>query len=162
MLRHPTEAPTEVENMRAVVQRVAEAQVTAGEEFKEVTGRIGPGLCVLLGIGKDDSEEKAESLVRRVAGLRIFQDQDGKLNRSVSDIRGEVLVVSQFTLYGDCSKGNRPSFSAAARPAQAERLYEYFVARLRAAGLKTSTGRFQAAMKVSLVNDGPVTLILEN
>lgn len=148
--------------MRAVIQRVTEAQVTAGEDFKEVTGKIGPGLCVLLGIGKDDTEADAESLARKVAGLRIFEDEQGKLNRSVSELRGEVLVVSQFTLYGDCRKGNRPSFTEAAPPLQAERLYEHFVARLRAAGLRISTGRFQAAMKVSLVNDGPVTLVVEN
>jgi D-tyrosyl-tRNA(Tyr) deacylase len=148
--------------MRAVIQRVAEAQVTAGEDFKEVTGKIGPGLCVFLGIGKDDTEENAESLARKIAGLRIFQDEQGKLNRSISEIRGEVLVISQFTLYGDCRKGNRPSFTEAASPAQAQKLYEYFVAQLRAAGLRTSTGRFQAAMKVSLVNDGPVTLVIEN
>jgi D-aminoacyl-tRNA deacylase len=148
--------------MRAVIQRVTEAQVTAGEDFKEIAGKIGPGLCVLVGVGKDDVEENADNLAKKIAGLRIFEDEQGKLNRSVGEIRGEALIVSQFTLYGDCRKGNRPSFTAAAPPAQAERLYDYFVARLRAAGLKVATGRFQTAMKVSLVNDGPVTLVIEN
>jgi D-tyrosyl-tRNA(Tyr) deacylase len=148
--------------MRAVIQRVTQAQVTAGEEDKDLVGKIGPGLCVLLGVRKDDHESNAQSLARKIAGLRIFPDEQGKLNRSVSDTHGEVLLVSQFTLYGDCRKGNRPSFSAAAPPAEAQRLYEYFAAQLRAAGLKIATGRFQAAMKVTLVNDGPVTLIVEN
>lgn len=145
--------------MRAVIQRVSEAQVTVG---KSVIGKIGPGLCVLLGVGKGDSEINAKNLARKIANLRIFEDEQGKLNRSVSETHGEVLVVSQFTLYGDCRKGNRPSFSEAAAPADAERLYELCVARLRAAGLRVATGRFQAAMTVALVNDGPVTLILES
>jgi D-aminoacyl-tRNA deacylase len=148
--------------MRAVVQRVTQAQVTAGEAGKDLVGEIGPGLCILLGVGKGDSASNAENLARRIAGLRIFEDERGKLNRSVSEIRGEALVVSQFTLYGDCRKGNRPSFSEAAPAAEAERLYQCFVAQLRAAGLNVATGRFQAAMKVALVNDGPVTLILES
>ena len=148
--------------MRAVIQRVTEAQVTAGEGREEVVGRIGAGLCILLPVHKDDDENNAESLARKIASLRIFADAQGKLNRSVGETRGEVLVVSQFTLYGDCRKGNRPSFSAAAPPAKAERLYEFFVARLRAAGLRVATGRFQAAMNVALVNHGPVTLILES
>jgi len=148
--------------MRAVIQRVTEAQVTAGEGREEVVGRIGAGLCILLAVHKDDDENNAESLARKIASLRIFADAQGKLNRSVGETRGEVLVVSQFTLYGDCRKGNRPSFSAAAPPAKAERLYEFFVARLRAAGLRVATGRFQAAMNVALVNHGPVTLILES
>lgn len=145
--------------MRAVIQRVTQAQVTVGEG---VVGEIGPGLCILLGIGKGDGERNAESLARKVGSLRIFEDDQGKLNRSVSETHGEVLVVSQFTLYGDCRKGNRPSFSEAAAPADAQRLYEFFVAQLRAAGLAVATGRFQAAMSVALVNDGPVTLILES
>jgi D-aminoacyl-tRNA deacylase len=148
--------------MRAVVQRVSEAQVAAGEGYQDAIGKIGPGLCVLLGVGKDDTEQNAETLSNKIAALRIFSDQQGKLNRSVSQIGGEILVVSQFTLYGDCRKGNRPSFAEAAPPTQAERLYQYFVAQLRAAGLKVSTGQFQATMTVSLVNDGPVTLVLEN
>jgi D-tyrosyl-tRNA(Tyr) deacylase len=145
--------------MRIVIQRVTEARVTVGEE---TIGEIGPGLCILLGIGKNDQKSDAEYLARKVANLRIFEDEQGKLNLSVSDTRREVLVVSQFTLYGDCHKGNRPSFSAAAPPAHAEILYEFFVAWLRAAGLTVATGRFQAAMKMALVNDGPVTLMLDN
>ena len=147
--------------MRAVIQRVAEAQVTV-EGGKEVVGKIGPGLCILLGVAKNDGERNAESLARKVSGLRIFEDDQGKLNLSLIETGGEALVVSQFTLYGDCGKGNRPSFSAAAPPAEAKRLYEYFVARLRAAGLAVATGRFQADMQVALVNDGPVTLIVES
>jgi D-aminoacyl-tRNA deacylase len=145
--------------MRIVIQRVTEARVTVGEK---TIGEIGPGLCVLLGVGKNDQKSDAEYLARKVANLRIFEDEQGKLNLSVSETRREVLVVSQFTLYGDSRKGNRPSFSAAAPPAQAEMLYEFFVAWLRAAGLTVVTGRFQAAMKMALVNDGPVTLILDN
>ncbi len=145
--------------MRAVIQRVTEARVSIGNDM---VGEIGQGLCVLLGISKTDGVNDAESLARKISLLRIFDDQQGKLNRSVIDTGGEVLVVSQFTLYGDCRKGNRPSFSEAAPPAEAERLYEYLVAQLRAAGLRVSTGRFQAAMKIALENDGPVTLILES
>jgi D-aminoacyl-tRNA deacylase len=145
--------------MRAVIQRVTQAQVTAGID---IVGEIGPGLCILLGIGKGDGEHNAENLARKVGSLRIFEDEQGKLNRSVSETHGEVLVISQFTLYGDCRQGNRPSFSEAAAPADAQRLYEFFVAQLRAAGLAVATGRFQAAMSVALVNDGPVTLILES
>jgi len=148
--------------MRAVLQRVTQAQVTVGEGGEDVVSKIGPGLCILLGIGKGDGERNAESLARKVGRLRIFADDQGKLNRSVSDTHGEVLVVSQFTLYGDCRNGNRPSFSEAAAPADAQRLYEFFVAQLRSAGLAVATGRFQAAMSVALVNDGPVTLILES
>jgi D-tyrosyl-tRNA(Tyr) deacylase len=148
--------------MRAVVQRVAEAQATARSSGREdMLGRIGPGLCVLLAVHKNDDERNAEQLVRKISTLRIFEDEQGKLNRSVQAIGGEILVVSQFTLYGECSKGSRPSFSAAAGAAEAERLYEFFIARLRAAGSRVATGRFQAAMKISLVNDGPVTLILD-
>jgi D-tyrosyl-tRNA(Tyr) deacylase len=148
--------------MRAVIQRVTQAQVTVRECGEDVVSKIGPGLCVLLGIGKGDGERNAESMARKVGSLRIFDDDHGKLNRSVSETHGEVLVVSQFTLYGDCRKGNRPSFGEAAAPADAQRLYEFFVAQLRAAGLAVATGRFQAAMSVALVNDGPVTLILES
>ena len=148
--------------MRAVIQRVTQAQVAVGEGGEDVVSKIGPGLCILLGIGKGDGERNAESLARKVGSLRIFDDDQGKLNRSVSETHGEVLVVSQFTLYGDCRKGNRPSFGEAAAPADAQRLYEFFVAQLRAAGLAVATGRFQTAMSVALVNDGPVTLILES
>ena len=144
--------------MRAVIQRVAEARVSVGEEI--VSG-IGPGLCIFLGIAVNDSEKDAESLASKIGSLRIFEDERGKMNRSVREIRGDLLVVSQFTLYGDCRKGNRPSFSAAAAPEPAKRLYDDFVQRLRQTGLKVATGEFRAHMKVALVNDGPVTLILE-
>jgi len=144
--------------MRAVIQRVAEARVSVGEEI--VSG-IGPGLCIFLGIAVNDSEKDAESLASKIGSLRIFEDEQGKMNRSVRETRGDLLVVSQFTLYGDCRKGNRPSFSAAAAPEPAKRLYDDFVQRLRQTGLKVATGEFRATMKFALVNDGPVTLILE-
>lgn len=145
--------------MRAVIQRVSEARVAVGNE---IIGQIAAGLCVLLGVGKEDKESNAATLADKVKNLRIFEDEQGKMNRSVVDIGGELLVVSQFTLYGDCRKGNRPSFTDAAPPADAERLYRYFTQRLRDSGLGVATGQFQAHMKVSMVNDGPVTLILEN
>jgi D-tyrosyl-tRNA(Tyr) deacylase len=144
--------------VRAVIQRVAEARVTVEDE---VVGHIGPGLCILLGVSKKDVEEHAKSLADKIKNLRIFQDDQGKMNRSIIDIGGEALVVSQFTLYGDCRKGNRPSFSDAAAAVEADKLYQFFTQRLRDAGLKVATGSFQAHMKVSLVNDGPVTFILE-
>lgn len=144
--------------MRLVIQRVANASVTVDGE---IVGRIGAGLCVFLGVGKNDNEKNADSLAEKMSNLRIFENDQGKMNRSVRDIGGEILVVSQFTLYGDCTRGNRPSFSYAATAAEAERLYEGFVAHLRALGLRVSTGRFQAKMAVSLTNDGPVTFILE-
>jgi D-tyrosyl-tRNA(Tyr) deacylase len=144
--------------MRAVIQRVAEARVSVGEEI--VSG-IGRGLCILLGIAVNDSEKDAEFLASKIGNLRIFADEQGKMNRSVRDIHGELLVISQFTLYGDCRKGNRPSFSAAAAPEPAKSLYDDFVQRLRQTELKVVTGEFRAHMKVALVNDGPVTLILE-
>jgi D-aminoacyl-tRNA deacylase len=145
--------------VRAVIQRVTEAHVTAG---REIVGEIGAGLCVLLGIGKQDDAENAQALADKIKNLRVFEDHQGKMNRSITDTGGELLVVSQFTLYADCRKGNRPSFSDAAPAAEAERLYQFFIQRLRDTGLKIATGSFQAHMKVSLVNDGPVTLILEN
>jgi D-aminoacyl-tRNA deacylase len=144
--------------MRTVIQRVAEARVSVGEE---IVGGIGRGLCILLGIGVNDSEKDAEFLASKIGNLRIFTDEQGKMNRSVRDIHGELLVISQFTLYGDCRKGNRPSFSAAAAPEPAKSLYDNFVQRLRQTELKVVTGEFRAHMKVALVNDGPVTLILE-
>ena len=144
--------------MRAVIQRVAEARVFVDDQ---VVGQIGPGLCVLLGVGAADRETNADALADKIAKLRIFEDQQGKMNRSVLDSGGALLVVSQFTLYGDCRKGNRPSFTHAAPPAQAERLYQYFSERLRNQGLKVANGQFQAHMRVALVNDGPVTLILD-
>ena len=145
--------------MRAVIQRVSRAEVrVAGESV----GSIGHGLCVFLGIGKDDSQADVEQLAEKIKKLRILEDENGKMNLSLQDIREEVLVVSQFTLYGDCRKGNRPSFSNAAAPDQAEKLYEYFVGRLRDSGLTVATGQFKARMEVTLVNDGPVTFIVEN
>jgi D-tyrosyl-tRNA(Tyr) deacylase len=148
--------------MRAVIQRVSEARVQLSANPAEVIAAIGAGLCILVGVGKADTEENARNLARKVAALRVFEDKQGKLNHSVDEVGGAALVVSQFTLYGDCRKGNRPSFSAAAPPAEAEKLYQFFVAQLRAAGLTVATGRFQTAMRVALVNDGPVTLILES
>ncbi len=145
--------------MRAVVQRVAEAHVSVG---RETVGQIGPGLCILLGVGNQDDERNADTLADKIKNLRIFEDDRGKMNRTVSDCGGEVLVISQFTLYGDCRKGNRPSFTDAAPADTADRLYQHFTDRLRATGLKVATGRFQAHMRVALVNDGPVTFVLEN
>ena len=145
--------------MRAVVQRVKQSAVSVNNEILE---EIGEGLLVLLGVSKDDKESDAEYLADKIAHLRIFEDAAGKMNRSLLDIGGEMLVVSQFTLLGDCRKGRRPSFVEAAPPERAEQLYEYFVNQLRLKGITASTGRFQAKMAVSLVNDGPVTLILES
>jgi D-tyrosyl-tRNA(Tyr) deacylase len=146
-------------SMRAVVQRVSRAKVTVAGE---VTGEIGTGLLVLLGVGRHDSEAGAEYLAEKVVGLRIFEDDGGKMNRSVVDVGGAVLVVSQFTLYGDVRKGKRPSFDAAAPPQQARELYESFVRRVRAAGLQCETGRFQEMMSVDLVNEGPVTILVDS
>ena len=144
--------------MRIVIQRVLGAEVNvAGKRVTE----IGPGLCVFVGIGKTDRQSTADHLAEKIRNLRVFEDS-GKMNRSLVDVQKEILVVSQFTLYGDCTKGNRPSFTEAALPADAERLYEYLVQQLRASGLKVATGQFKAHMQVSLINDGPVTLILED
>lgn len=145
--------------MRAVVQRVSRAKVTVGGE---ITGEIGPGLLVLLGVAHSDTEADADYLVGKISGLRVFEDKEGKMNRAVSEIGGAVLAVSQFTLYGDVRRGKRPSFDAAARPEQARQLYEYFVEQMRAQGLRCETGRFQATMDVELVNDGPVTILLDS
>lgn len=145
--------------MRAVVQRVSRAKVTVDGK---VTGEIGPGLLVLLGVARGDSPAQADYLAAKVAGLRIFEDERGKMNRSISEIGGGVLVVSQFTLYGDVRRGKRPSFDQAATPEQAGELYEYFVQRLRAAGLPCETGKFQEMMSVELVNEGPVTILLDS
>jgi D-tyrosyl-tRNA(Tyr) deacylase len=129
---------------------------------KETVGSIGPGLLVLLGVAQEDNEAAADYLVDKVIGLRVFEDADGKMNLSVAHAGGALLVVSQFTLYGDVRRGKRPSFDRAARPERANELYEYFVAKVRAAGLRCETGRFQAMMNVELVNDGPVTILLDS
>jgi D-aminoacyl-tRNA deacylase len=145
--------------MRAVVQRVSQAQVSVGEE---VTGKIGRGLLVLLGVGQTDTESDADYLAEKIAGLRIFEDADGKMNLALADVGGAVLAVSQFTLYGDVRRGKRPSFDAAASPQIARKLYERFVEKIRAQGLTCETGRFQEMMQVQLVNDGPVTILLDS
>jgi D-tyrosyl-tRNA(Tyr) deacylase len=145
--------------MRAVVQRVSRAQVLVDGE---IVGKIDRGLLVLLGVGIDDKESDADFLADKIAGLRIFNDDGGKMNLSVTDVHGAVLAVSQFTLYGDARKGKRPSFDAAARPERARQLYEHFVSAIRKAGLPCETGRFQEDMKVELVNDGPVTILLDS
>ena len=137
--------------MRAVVQRVSRAQVTVNGN---VAGEIGMGLLVFLGVGDGDTEADAAYLAEKVSGLRIFEDEQGKMNRSVQDVGGSVLAVSQFTLYGDVRRGKRPSFDAAAAPEKARQLYELFVERFRAAGLRCETGRFQEVMTVELVNEG--------
>ncbi|NLM41372.1 MAG: D-tyrosyl-tRNA(Tyr) deacylase [Firmicutes bacterium] len=143
--------------MRAVVQRVKQASVTVDGA---VVGKIAHGLLVFLGVGQGDSSEDARYLAEKIAKLRIFSDDQGKLNLDVQAVGGAVLAVSQFTLYGDCRRGRRPSFSSAAPPDEAQALYEEFVAELQAAGIPVATGVFQAHMEVSLVNDGPVTLIV--
>jgi D-tyrosyl-tRNA(Tyr) deacylase len=144
--------------MRAVVQRVSRAAVTVDDQ---VVGAIGPGLLILLGVTHEDGEEQAAWLARKIAGLRIFEDQQGKLNCSLLDVEGQALVVSQFTLYGDCRKGRRPSFTEAARPETAEPLVERFAERLQDYGIPVEMGVFGAYMQVEIHNDGPVTLILE-
>jgi D-aminoacyl-tRNA deacylase len=145
--------------MRAVVQRVSRAKVTVSDE---VTGEIGLGLLVLLGVGAGDTRAEADYLAEKAIGLRIFEDAGGKMNLSVAEVSGALLVVSQFTLYGDARRGKRPSFDAAAPPEQARELYEYFAEKVRAAGLRCETGRFQETMQVELVNEGPVTILLDS
>ena len=145
--------------MRAVVQRVKKCTVTVGSER---VGQIGSGLLVLLGVSKTDAAGDAEYLADKIANLRIFEDEDGKMNRSLLETGGEMMVVSQFTLLGDCRKGRRPSFVQAADPDTADRLYLHFVEAARKAGVTVRTGQFRALMAVSLVNDGPVTLIVES
>jgi D-aminoacyl-tRNA deacylase len=145
--------------MRAVVQRVSSASVSVAGE---VTGRIELGFLVLLGIGGDDGQDDVISLAQKIIGLRVFEDADGKMNLALGDVGGAMLVVSQFTLFGDCRKGRRPSFIDAARPEVAEPLYQSFVAEVRGQGIVAETGRFQAEMQVSLVNDGPVTLLIDS
>lgn len=145
--------------MRAVVQRVSRASVSVDGS---VTGEIAAGLLVLLGVGQDDERPDADYLVDKVTGLRIFEDDDEKMNRSVVDVAGAILAVSQFTLYGDVRRGKRPSFDSAARPERARELYEYFVNRVRALGVRCETGVFQAMMEVELVNSGPVTILIDS
>jgi D-aminoacyl-tRNA deacylase len=149
--------------MRAVIQRVSRCRVLVKGK---VVGEIGAGLLVLLGVNKTDNDDDADYLAEKVLGLRIFEDREGKMNLSVQNLadgtRGEVLVVSQFTLYGDVRRGKRPSFDSAARPEEARRLYQYFVEKVRAAGLPCQTGEFQAMMDVELVNQGPVTILLDS
>ena len=145
--------------MRAVIQRVSRAKVTVNGE---ITGEIGTGLLVLLGVGSADSRADADYVADKTMGLRVFEDSGGKMNLAVSDVGGALLVVSQFTLYGDVRRGKRPSFDAAAPPQQARELYEYFVEKIRGAGLRCETGRFQEMMQVELVNEGPVTILLNS
>lgn len=145
--------------MRAVVQRVSRAEVVVDGE---VVGKIGHGLLVLLGVAQGDGPPQAVWMSEKVAGLRIFDDPDGKMNLSLADVDGEMLVVSQFTLLGDCRKGKRPSFIAAAAPGTAEGLYQQFVELVRQRGVTVATGRFQTHMEVSLTNDGPVTILIES
>ncbi|HTW30773.1 MAG TPA: D-aminoacyl-tRNA deacylase [Candidatus Sulfotelmatobacter sp.] len=145
--------------MRAVIQRVSRAGVTVAEA---TVGEIGVGLLVLLGVGHGDTETDASYLAEKIAGLRVFEDENGKMNRSLQDVGGSVLAVSQFTLYGDVRKGKRPSFDGAAPPAEARRLYELFVERIRSLGLRCETGQFQAMMQVELINEGPVTILLDS
>jgi len=145
--------------MRAVVQRVTRASVKVDGE---TVGQINKGLLVLLGVAQDDTEADADYLADKVVGLRVFEDADEKMNLAVTDVCGAILAVSQFTLYGDMRRGRRPSFDAAARPEQARKLYQYFVEKIRAAGVRCETGIFQAMMEVELVNDGPVTILIDS
>ena len=145
--------------MRAIVQRVSRAKVTVNEW---IAGEIGLGLVVLLGVGREDTENDVNYLAEKIAGLRIFEDSEGKMNLSLLDVGGSVLAVSQFTLYGDVRRGKRPSFDAAAPPDAARRLYDLFVERIRATGLRCETGRFQEMTQVELVNEGPVTILLDS
>ena len=144
--------------MRALLQKVSHASVTVNGR---VVGQIDKGFCILLGITHTDTNKEADWLAHKIAGLRIFEDEAGKLNLSLKDVGGDLLIVSQFTLYGDTAKGRRPSFIAAARPEQSEPLYEYFVSQLRTAGFRVATGVFGAHMDVKIHNDGPATMMLE-
>lgn len=145
--------------MRAVVQRVVSSNVKVDGE---VTGQIEKGLLVLLGVGEDDTEKDTSYMVEKIVNLRIFEDEDDKMNLSLKDVGGELLVVSQFTLFGDCRKGRRPGFSDAARPDKADEYYIDFVNKAKTMGIKTETGRFQTHMMVELINDGPVTLLIDS
>ena len=145
--------------MRAVIQRVSRARVNIGDE---TVGEIAAGMVVLLGVGKNDKRADVEYLAEKILNLRIFPDQDGKMNRSLQETAGEMLVVSQFTLYGDVRRGRRPSYADAADPEKARALYEQFVELVRSAGIRIETGVFQAMMQVALTNDGPVTILLDS
>lgn len=148
--------------MRACIQRVSRASVTIEEANQpEIVGQIGPGLVVLLGVAENDTETEAEKLAQKSVDLRIFEDDEGKMNRSLLESGGQMLVISQFTLLADCRKGRRPSFVAAARPEQADRLYQVFTTAVEKLGVQTASGQFQAHMQVELVNDGPVTIWLD-
>ena len=144
--------------MRFVIQRVSRASVTVDEK---TIGRIGQGYLVLIGVGKEDTREDADRLIKKMLGLRIFQDENGKINRSIKDVDGELLLVSQFTLYADCRHGNRPGFTEAAGPAEAKELYEYIIESCKKQVPVVETGEFGADMKVELLNDGPFTILLE-
>ncbi len=146
--------------MRAIIQRVSEASVSV--KTMGVCESIGPGFAVLLGIGKSDTTEGCEYIARKLVGLRVFEDSDDKMNLSLSDIDGEVLLVSQFTLYGDCRKGRRPSFTAAGRPETAEKLYEHTAGLIRKKGITVKSGMFRQKMQVKIINEGPVTLLLDS
>ena len=145
--------------MRIVIQRIKQARVTVDGE---VISKTGPGLCVFLGVAKADTQTDAEYLAEKVTELRILDDESGKMNCSLREMSGEALVISEFTLYGDCGKGRRPSFSQAAPPEEAESLYRHFIQKLQESGLKVATGTFQAKMEVSITNDGPVTFVLDS
>ena len=145
--------------MKVVIQRVIKSSVRINN--KEVA-KIGKGFSILLGISKDENFEKADYIIKKIYNLRVFSDENDKMNLSIQDINGELLIVSQFTLYADCKKGNRPSFINAAPPEEAEKIYEYFINECKKNNLKVETGEFGADMKVELINDGPVTIILEN
>jgi D-tyrosyl-tRNA(Tyr) deacylase len=144
--------------VRVLIQRIKGGSVTTGGQ---VIATAASGLCLFLGIAKEDTKINADGLAQKIVGLRIFEDDSGKFHHSLSDIKGEILIVSEFTLYGDCSKGKRPSFSRAAPPQEAEILYNYFIQKLKELGLKVATGQFQSKMDVHIINDGPVTFLLE-
>ena len=144
--------------MKLVIQRVKRASV---EVDKKIVGKIGQGFLVLLGVGPEDDKEKANFLIQKLIKLRIFEDEKGKMNLSIKDVNGELLIVSQFTLYADCSQGNRPSFINAAKPDKANELYEYFIKKCEKENISVEQGVFGADMKVELLNDGPVTILLE-
>ncbi len=145
--------------MRAVIQRVKQARVAVANH---TVGEIGRGLLTFLGVGREDTREDADYLADKVVNLRIFEDSEGKLNFSLKDIGGEILIVSQFTLYADCRKGRRPSFSLAAEPDLARKLYQYFTSKVKSQGVKVALGEFQAKMEVELINEGPVTILLDS